>query len=66
MITVLFLREESEREERDERRNYNFTLGHYVPNAAARVVLGNSQNKQQINFKGFMVGSKLTSNKYYF
>lgn len=38
--------------------------GHYVPNLAARVVLGNSQNKQQINFKGFMVGNAWTYAPY--
>jgi len=39
--------------------------GHYVPNLAARIVLGNSENKkQQINFQGFMVGNAWTDSPY--
>jgi len=34
--------------------------GHYVPNLSARILLGNSENKQQINFKGFMAGNAWT------
>lgn len=38
--------------------------GHYVPTLAHRIVLGNAQNVQKINFKGFMVGNPWTDVRY--
>jgi len=34
--------------------------GHYVPTLAQRILLGNQQNTQKINFQGFLVGNPWT------